>query len=129
MPVVAALAFTGNPWMQTIGFTLLCAVYGALLVQVVTAPPGSLRARCFEMGWLRSFGNYSYAMYLFHFFIGILALSVFTPGSYPRFFIPAQIAFWILAIGVTWLLARASWFLLEAPVLRLKRSFPYWPRS
>jgi len=123
------LQLNNDPLMQTIGFSLLCALYGALLVQVLTAPTGSRRARIFETRWLRSFGTYSYAMYLFHFFIGFLAVSLFTPGDHPRFYIPAQIAFWILAIGVTWLLARASWFLLEAPVLRLKRSFPYWPRS
>jgi len=123
------LQLNNDPLMQTIGFSLLCALYGALLVQVLTAPTGSRRARIFETRWLRSFGTYSYAMYLFHFFIGFLAVSLFTPGDYPRFYVPAQIAFWILAIGVTWLLARASWFLLEAPVLRLKRSFPYWPRS
>ena len=123
------LQLNNDPWMLTIGFTLLCAVYGALLVQVLAAPAGSLRARCFEGGWLRSFGTYSYAMYLFHFFIGFLAVSFFTPGNYPHFFIPAQIAFWILAIGVTWLLARASWFLLESRVLTLKRRFPYRAQS
>ena len=67
-------------------------------------------------------------MYLFHFFIGIMAVNVFTPGHYPRHFIPAQIAFWTLSIGVTWLLARATWFLLEGRMLRLKRYFPYHAR-
>jgi peptidoglycan/LPS O-acetylase OafA/YrhL len=119
------LELNNDPLMQTIGFTLLCAVYGALLVQILVAPIGSLRARCFEMGWLCSFGNYSYAMYLFHFFIGFLAVNVFTPGNYPHAFVPAQIGFWALSIGVTWLLASASWFLLEGRVLRAKRYFPY----
>ena len=120
-----ALGSSGDPLMQTIGFTLLCAIYGALLVRVLAAPTGAPFARVFEVGWLRSFGQYSYAMYLFHFFVGILAVNVFTPGNHPGWFIPAQIAFWFLAIGVTWLLARASWFLLEERALRLKRRFPY----
>ena len=119
------LALNNDPLMQTLGYTLLCAVYGALLVWVLTAPPRSFRARGFEMAWLRSFGHYSYALYLFHFFVAILALSVFTPGSHPRHFVIAQIAFWMLAIGVSYLLARASWSLLEQPALRLKRFFPY----
>ena len=119
------LELNNDPLMQTIGFTLLCAVYGALLVRILTAPAGSLRARFFGLGWLRSFGNYSYAMYLFHFFVGIMAVSVFTPARYPRHFIAAQVGFWVLSIGATWLLARASWFLLEGRVLRLKRYFPY----
>jgi peptidoglycan/LPS O-acetylase OafA/YrhL len=119
------LALNNAPLMQTIGFTLLCAIYGALLVQILTAPASSLLTRVFEIGWLRSFGQYSYAMYLFHFFVGILVVSVFTPGNHPGMFVPAQIAYWLLAIGVTWLLARASWFLLEERVLRLKQYFPY----
>jgi peptidoglycan/LPS O-acetylase OafA/YrhL len=119
------LGVNNAPLMQTIGFTVLCMFYGALLVQVLATPAASRFGRIFEMGWLRSFGRYSYAMYLFHFFVGMLAVSVFTPGNHPRHFVPAQIASWLLAIGVTWLLARASWFLLEERVLRLKRYFPY----
>ena len=119
------LALNNDPLMQTIGFTLLCAVYGALLVWVLGAPATSWRARCFEMKWLRSFGRYSYAMYLFHFFVGIMVVNIFTPGNYPQNFALAQLCFWLLAIGVTYALARASWLLLEGPVLRWKRFFPY----
>jgi peptidoglycan/LPS O-acetylase OafA/YrhL len=119
------LQFNNNPLMQTLGFTLLCAFYGALLVSVCTAPAGSWRARTFEMEWLRRFGLYSYAIYLFHFFIALLALSVFTPGHHPDHFALAQLFYWMLVIGVTYGLARASWFLLEERALRWKRFFPY----
>ena len=119
------LALNNDPLMQTLGYTFLCAVYGALLVWVLTAPPRAWRARGFEMTWLQSFGRYGYALYLFHFFVGMMAVNVFTPGSHPRHFVLAQIAFWMLAIGVSYLLARASWPLLEQPALRLKRFFPY----
>ena len=119
------LMLNNDPLMQTIGFSLLCAVYGALLVWVLEAPAASWRARCFEMRWLRSFGRYSYAMYLFHFFVAVMAVNLFTPGSHPQHFALAQLCFWLLAIGVTYALARASWFLLEAPALRWKRFFPY----
>ena len=119
------LMLNNDPLMQTLGFSLLCAVYGALLVWVLTAPAASWRARCFERKWLRSFGRYSYAMYLFHFFVAILAVNVFTPGNHPQQYVLAQLCFWLLAIGVSYALARASWLLLEAPALRLKRFFPY----
>jgi peptidoglycan/LPS O-acetylase OafA/YrhL len=56
------LALNSAPLMQTIGFTLLCVIYGALLVRVLMAPTGAPFARVFEVGWLRSFGTYSYAM-------------------------------------------------------------------
>ncbi len=119
------LALNTDPVMQTLGYTLLCAVYGSLLVWVLTARATSPLARCFEVGWLRSFGKFSYAMYLFHFFVGMLAVSLFTPGNHPQHFVIAQFGFWLLAIGVSYALARASWALLEAPMLRLKRYFPY----
>ena len=120
-----ALGFLGNPWIQTVGFSLLCVLYGSLLVSVLTAPAGALRARCFEMRWLRSFGTYSYAMYLFHFFIGIVALSFFTPANHPGWFLVAVPFYWSLSIGMTYALARLSWATLETPLLRLKRYFPY----
>ena len=119
------LSYNEDPLLQTVGFSLLCVVYGGLLVWVATAPAGSWRARVFEMRWLRSFGTYSYAMYLFHFFVALLAVSLFAPGRYPDQFVPAQLLFWVLSIGATYVLARISWVLLEGPALRLKRHFPY----
>jgi peptidoglycan/LPS O-acetylase OafA/YrhL len=119
------LSYNEHPLLQTLGFSLLCVVYGALLVWVATAPAGSLRARAFEMRWLRSLGKYSYAMYLFHFFVGLLVVNVFAPGRHPDRYVAAQLAFWALVLGATWVLARLSWALLEAPALRLKRYFPY----
>jgi hypothetical protein len=57
--------------------------------------------------------------------VAILAVNVFTPGNHPQQYVLAQLCFWLLAIGVSYALARASWLLLEAPALRLKRFFPY----
>lgn len=123
--VVAALAFTSDPWMQTVGFSLLCAVFGSLLVAVATAPPGALGGRLFELGWLRALGRHSYALYLLHLFVGMLALSLFAPAHYPGFFLIAVPAYWALSIGASYGVARLSWLLLEGPMLRLKRHFPY----
>ncbi len=120
-----ALAFVGHPAMQTVGFSLLCLLYGALMIWVLSSPAGTLRARLFEMAWLRSFGKYSYAMYLFHFFVGLMALNLFAPGRYPDHYVPAQLFFWTLSLGITYGLARLSWWALEDRALQLKRYFPY----
>ncbi|RIL06909.1 MAG: hypothetical protein DCC71_05030 [Proteobacteria bacterium] len=120
-----ALAFTTHPLMQTAGYSLLCVVYGALLVVVATAPPGGVAARCFEQRWLRRVGEVSYGMYLFHLFVALLALALFAPGRYPDHYVPAQLFFWALVIGITYALARLSWTVFESPLLRLKRHFPY----
>jgi peptidoglycan/LPS O-acetylase OafA/YrhL len=120
-----ALSLTTRPLMQTAGYTLLCVAYGALLVWVATAPAGSRRARCFELGALRQLGKYSYALYLLHFPVATLVLQLFPRELYLRAFVPAQLLVWALAIGASYALARLSWALLEEPMLRLKRHFPY----
>jgi peptidoglycan/LPS O-acetylase OafA/YrhL len=111
--------------MQTAGYSLLCVAYAALLVVVVTAPAGAWIGRAFEWRALRRIGEVSYAMYLFHVFIALLTLSFFTPGFYPDHYVLAQLAYWAIVFGVTYGLARASWALFEAPILRLKARFSY----
>jgi peptidoglycan/LPS O-acetylase OafA/YrhL len=122
---VQVLSFLRDPWMQTVGYSLLCAGYAALLVVVVTAPAGAAIGRVFEFRLLRRVGQVSYAMYLFHVFVALLALSFFTPGHHPDHYVLAQIAYWAIVFTITYALARASWALLEAPLLRLKSRFPY----
>jgi len=123
--VVAALSFLGNPWMQTIGFSLLCLGFGALLVTVATAPRNTWRSRVFQMRWLRELGKYSYALYLLHLFVGTLVLSFFAPANYPGRFLLVVPIYWVLAIGASYGVARLTWYAIEAPMLRLKRYFPY----
>jgi peptidoglycan/LPS O-acetylase OafA/YrhL len=122
---VHLLSFLRDPWMQTAGYSLLCVGYAALLVVVVTAPAGAWIGRAFEWRALRRIGEVSYAMYLFHVFIALLTLSFFTPGFYPDHYVLAQLAYWAIVFGVTYGLARASWALFEAPILRLKARFSY----
>jgi peptidoglycan/LPS O-acetylase OafA/YrhL len=122
---VRALSFTTEPLILTVGFTLLCVVYGALLVWVLTAPAGSLRARAFEAAWLRSFGRYSYGMYLLHLPAAMLLTEFLPPGRYPRQYLLVQPVFWALAFASSYGLARLSWLVVEQPMLRLKRFFPY----
>jgi peptidoglycan/LPS O-acetylase OafA/YrhL len=125
-----ALGFLAHPLVQTLGYTLLCALWGALLVVVVTAPGGALPARIFEGAWLRRLGVHAYALYLFHFFVGALAAGLpFTPSRHPAWFVPAQLALWATAIGASYGLARLTWVALERPALALKRYFPYGARG
>ena len=122
---VKALVFTTQPAMLTAGFTLLCVVYGALLVWVLAAPVGARRARIFETPWLRSLGKYSYAIYLLHLPAAIAVVQFLPPGRYPQHYLLVQLAFWVLAFALSYGLARLSWAVLEEPMLRLKRYVPY----
>jgi peptidoglycan/LPS O-acetylase OafA/YrhL len=49
-----------------LGFSGVAAAFGALLALTVSAAPGSLLHGVFTWRVLRSFGKYSYALYLFH---------------------------------------------------------------
>ena len=120
-----ALGFHAHPLVQTVGYTSLCSMWGALLVVVATAPAGARSTRLFEAGWLRRLGVHGYALYLVHFFVGTLAAGLpFTPSRQPGWFVPAQLALWATAIGASYALARLSWVALERPALALKRRFP-----
>lgn len=131
--------FSANlPEIQTLGLTVLAILFGAILVRAVAASqreiasPGMRRSRLvrvFESRLLRSFGKYSYAMYLFHLPLRALVRDLLlkekqlplVAGSQ----VPAQIAFTLTCIGITYCAAWLSWHLYEKHWLGLKRFFEY----
>jgi len=112
-------------WMQTAGFTLLCAAWGSLLVWVAGAREGGRLARVFEARPLGSLGRYSYAIYLVHLPVAIAIQQRIGDAAYRRHFAWAQLGGLAGTAAISYLLARASWALLEEPMLRWKRRFPY----
>jgi peptidoglycan/LPS O-acetylase OafA/YrhL len=113
----------------TIGFTLIAIVASAFVLFGATAAPGTLGYRVLANPVLRAFGRYSYALYVFHFpVVGILHARGLAPDARPAILgshLPAQIAFTALCLGVSFVIALASWYLLENPLLQLKAYFPY----
>ncbi len=120
-------------WSQTVGFSLTAFAFASILVLAVTASPTSRTHRFWCNPVLRTFGKYSYAMYLFHLPIRALVrdLAFGPPGTGAKFIfpiiggsqIPAQLLFHAitipLALGAAWL----SWHCYEKWFLRLKRYF------
>lgn len=97
--------------IQTVGFSVLAIAYGSLLVL-------SLKhwKPIFTSPILRTFGKYSYGMYLFHFPL----VPVFTPLKQSLGL--AYIPFCLIA---NLAVAAVSFHLLEEPILRLKTKFQY----
>lgn len=118
-----------EPLMQTAGYTAIALCFAALLALTAVAPAGSVLARVLTTSPLRMFGKYSYALYLFHVPIRRYVRDAYFPvDSFPTWFdspLPGQILFYIVATAPALVLAWASWHVLEAPVLRLRRWFPY----
>lgn len=131
--------FSANlPEVQTLGLTIIAVFFGAVLVRAVAASrreiddPGARRSRLvrlFESPLLRSFGKYSYAMYLFHLPLralvrdGTLSNKVLPAVGGTQ--IPAQVAFTVVCIAITYAAAWLSWNLYEKHWLALKRFFDY----
>ena len=122
-----ALAFTVSPLLQTVGYSLLAFGFAALLVRTLAARADGLWVRLLQWGPVVRVGRYSYALYLLHVLGAEIARNSFDPARYRGPFLVAQGTFWLLSFLISYLLAAASWRLIEAPFLRLTRYFPYRP--
>jgi peptidoglycan/LPS O-acetylase OafA/YrhL len=113
---------------RIVNYTIFAALFGALLLLTVMAPPGSLLVRIFSHSSLRTLGRYSYAMYLLNQPVKFtLQRYVLDPDKANPLLgskIPAQLLFAALVIAVTLALAIGSWHLFEKHFLKLKRLFP-----
>ncbi len=111
----------------TFGLSGLSVLFGGIILYLVASPADAWPNRLLSLGWLRSAGKYSYAMYLFHIPVGglIRALtgSRFEAGTGLRSLVE-QAGFFLVSLALTYLLALASWNVLEKPFLSLKRYFP-----
>jgi peptidoglycan/LPS O-acetylase OafA/YrhL len=109
---------------------LLPILWGSFLVLAQTAAPSSLIAAITETRFLRSFGKYSYSLYLFHGHAVILPNGLgygikdeWVPtilGSV----LPAQLLYLIITFGICFGASWLSWHCYENQFLKLKRYFP-----
>ena len=115
--------------MQTFGFPLLALMSASLIVLTTSAMHrGGRVRRAFDSRPLGFFGKYSYGMYVLHLPLVVALERVgFGISSFPRVAnsdVAGAIAYTLIAITVTTLLAFASWHLYERQFLKLKRFFP-----
>ena len=112
----------------TIGFSVWAAFYGALLATALTAP---MRATwvpdVFSKPWLRFFGKYSYAIYVFHRPVCGLAETVVPYASLSGAIgsVGAGFLFVLAILAASTAAALLSWWLLESRFIALKDRFPY----
>ena len=110
--------------------SLIAACSGALLVGTMTANLDGIGARLTQSAILRSFGKYSFALYLFHGHLNRwfekLGFDVYGRGapSGAGSILAKQLLYLFMAIGFSYLLAFLSWHLYEKHFLRFKAAFP-----
>jgi peptidoglycan/LPS O-acetylase OafA/YrhL len=122
-----------NPVTLTLGHTLLAIVSALLVLEVVrrtaTEPAGRM-IRWLSAPWLRTFGKYSYSIYLIHLPLNLLATRALTPFSdrltgfvFLGFQLLEVLLGSLLLLGLGWVLHHG----VERPFLKLKRFFVVRP--
>jgi peptidoglycan/LPS O-acetylase OafA/YrhL len=113
-----------DPAIQTIGLSLVAMNLAALLAVVLNLSPSHWISRMFSVGFLRSFGKYSYAIYLAHLPLSaLLRDSLYGPNQFLAISgskLPGQILFYIFSIALIYAVAFASWHLWEKHFLRVR---------
>jgi len=114
------------------GETAIVAFFGCVLIRLLVADERSWWRTCFQWGWLRMLGRYSYGLYVLH---GVLRptlmrwIDVDSIHASVRF-APLSLALYLGAVlGLCLGIAVLSYHGYEAPFLRLKRFFPSGGRS
>ncbi len=114
---------TANPYMATVGYSLLAIGGASLLTLVLSSADRHGWRRPFEDNMLRMFGTYSYCLYVVHYPLMIL-LDTLTPRLHiPRVMgsdLPEWCVYAALLFGLSLSVAWVSWRILERPMLSLK---------
>lgn len=112
-----------DPWMNTIGFSILDFGWASALVMSLPGPRQAWMGPLLEARWLRLFGKYSYGLYILHHLI----LPHLSPAPFAAV-LPETLgatAYVASSIAVFFVAAWLCWRLIESPFLELKVFFPY----
>jgi peptidoglycan/LPS O-acetylase OafA/YrhL len=115
--------------VQSVGFTLLAAMFGALIVLAIDPRPShNAPNRLFQHPLLVFFGKYSYGIYVLHlpirFALERAGLDARTLPLAGHSLVLGAMGFWCVGIVLTTIAAFVSWHLFEKHFLHLKRLFP-----
>jgi peptidoglycan/LPS O-acetylase OafA/YrhL len=111
--------------VQVIGQSLIAILSASLIAFAVDeGPQAPRRLQAFlSMDWLRTFGKYSYAMYLFHQPIQQVltpVLGEWVRGTDTPWRLARLALYLLLVLGLTFAAALVSWRFIEKPFLDLK---------
>jgi peptidoglycan/LPS O-acetylase OafA/YrhL len=116
-----------HPFVNTLGFTVLAALFGSLLVLGMTVPASNPLRTALDNDLMRTFGKYSYAMYVVHGPANVVVKQfVFDPAAGPLVMgsiVPAVTLYAVLSTALTLAIAWVSWHTFERHVLSYQRHF------
>lgn len=99
---------------------LITVAFATCMVNVLLNPE-SLPARILRVSWLRHVGKISYGLYLYHFPIFIQLDRYYT--KHPDMISRNVLS--LLKFGLAFTVAEISWRIIETPLNKLKKRFPY----
>jgi peptidoglycan/LPS O-acetylase OafA/YrhL len=121
--LLGPLPALGNPFISTVGVTLLAVTGAGLVTSVLRA--GSLAAKLFSTRVLRFLGRYSYGLYVFHYSIHATLderiWSWTTAHSHSK--VLPILASGVIVLALSVALAMLSFHYFESPLLRFKTRF------
>ena len=116
-----------NPWMSTLGYTCFALFYGSLVFSAYAqAGSPSWMAVLLRTSFLRTFGKYSYAIYVFHTAVTAMldTVRVRISEGLPLYGkVALAILCMVASVAVSYAAAQASWHLLEKRCLAIKKRF------
>jgi peptidoglycan/LPS O-acetylase OafA/YrhL len=120
LPMYVAFSGTGSGVQQVWKFSAYAVLFTSFVGWAIVAPETSFLAKLLNSRVLAWFGKYSYALYVFHPFVG---------GGLNNYFaisdsVSLQMLQLTTVLGISMFTARVSWSCLESPIHSLKRFFP-----
>lgn len=102
------------------------ALMSVSLVYLATTTSSSLVRRSLELAPVRYIGRISYGIYLYHLFLIPIGRVVARSNEWPEMERGLDMFLGYTAISIV--LATISWYVIESPINRQKRRFPFPPR-
>lgn len=103
------------------------ALMSVSLVFLAISTGPSLIRRGLELAPLRFIGRISYGIYLYHLFLIAIGRMIARQQDVPQ--LPRGFQMFVIYTALSILVATISWYLIEAPINRQKRRFPYPPKG
>ncbi|MEO8192482.1 MAG: acyltransferase [Gemmatimonadales bacterium] len=126
MIVVLRMFLWDSVAVQALKSTLIALGFAVLLAASLLSTRSGALSGFFTAAPLRFLGRYSYSIYIFHAAVITTLARQVSVRDLPVIFgsrIPAAIFFTIVSVGVTILIALATWHLVEKHFLRMKDRF------
>ena len=116
-----------DPVILTVGLSFVAIHFAAFIAVVCSLPSDHWLAQILSLKLLRSFGKYSFAIYLAHMPLSALVRdTLYHPDQFLTLGgskLPGQILFYVGTISLTFVVAFLSWHFWEKHFLKLKKSF------